>query len=882
MLRGLTLFLLLLGGLAFAQTPTGDLLEVRVEGTTNTLADLVRINLNARAGTPVERIDLEAERNRVLAMGTFATVSLSIEDRGNGSILFVRVQENPPIAELVIEGSRYPENRLLDVLNEANLLREGAVYNTFRAQEGRVTLQRGYDEVGWPFRVPVTLDITEVPDSPLADPNRNVVPVRLTYRIEESVPLAEVRFEGNTVVADEALEDAFRRLSRSNSFDFDTYQAAVREVGIAYEEAGYRGSGVNRQSSELVDGVLTIRMRELTIASLNTTAIGVDPSELSLQPGDLFNYRQLLEDVLRLAEGRTSDIRLDYPTTVEGGVRVIFSSGPPESAGPVERVTLEGNTVLTNDELREVMTLDVGDTFTSEVAAEDFREIQQLYSERGYALLSQPDFNFVEGVYIQRLQEVTVAGYDVLFEEAGARTQESVITRYLAPEGSVYNQNQLRNNLLQVARLGVVEPFDVRLNFNNPDMPNLATVSVLVRERETRNFTPQVTYSTDSGLLASVGYNDRNFLGKAQNLGIDLTGQTSDNGLQFGGSLTWSVPWLYLNVLDFQEVPTSFSVSLFSVVDTNQPLTEAGSRRIAHPCVAAGTCADVEENEVLIGDFLERNTGLRFSVGRPIFDNTTARFSASGSYNSYALENPSESCEFDANGNIVDNNCALERDAADAFLPQTGLFGFLSTELVYDTRDSPEFPAEGLRTTGRVGFGFGDDYTDPDTNEQANYTYQQLEFGVSTYFALDPRRSNHVLAFKGNVGQQFGSSYPTRRRFTVGNTTNVETQIRGYTRDDFDPSQTYAIGTAEYRYDFGFASPLTQTVVGIAFVDAGYASSVPDFEDESAPPVFLGAGFGVQINVGFGGALLAPVRLDYGFSEKNSSGVLNFRLGYVF
>jgi outer membrane protein insertion porin family len=881
MLRGLIVLLLLTCASALAQTPTGDLLEVRVEGTTDTLADLVKINLNARSGTPIERIDLEAERNRVLAMGTFATVSVSIEDRGNGPILFVQVQENPPIAEIVIAGSRYPENRLLEVLNEANLLREGSVYNSFRAQEGRTTVQRGYDEVGWPFRVPVTLDIEEVPDSPLADPNRNVVPVRLIYNVEEAVPLDEVRFEGNTVIADEVLEDAFRTLSRSDVFDFDTYQAAVREVGIAYEEAGYRGSGINRASSDLVDSVLTVRMRELTIASLNTTAIGVDPSELSLQPGELFNYDQLLQDVLRIAEGRTADIRLDYPTTVEGGVRVIFSSGPPESAGPVEEVSLEGNTVLTNEEIREVMTLDVGDTFTSEVAAEDFREIQQLYTERGYIILSQPDFNFVEGVYVQRFQEVTVAGYDVLFEEDGARTRESVITRYLNPVGTVYNQNELRNDLLRVARLGVVEPFDVRLNFGDPERPSSATISVLVRERETRNFTPQVTYSTDSGLLASVGYSDRNFLGRAQNLGIDITGQTSDNGLQFGGSLTWSVPWLYINVLDFQETPTSLSVSLFSVVDTDQPLTEDGSRRIAHPCVAAGSCESIEENDVLIGDFVERNTGLRLSVGRPVFEDTVLRVSASGSYSSYDLEDPSESCEFDANGNVVDNDCSLERSDAEEFIPQTGLFTFFSTEMVYDTRDNPEFPASGLRALGRAGIGFGDDFNDPDTNEQASYSYQQLEFGVSTYLALAPQRNNHVLAFKANVGQQFGGDYPTRRRFNVGNTTNTDTQIRGYTRDDFDPSQTYLVGTAEYRYDFGLSSPLTQTVVGIAFVDAGYASSVPDFEDNDAP-IFFGAGLGVQINVGFGGALLAPVRLDYGFSEKNSSGVLNFRLGYVF
>src|SRR5690606_14643582 len=107
------------------------------------------------------------------------------------------------------------------------------------------------------------------------------------------------------------------------------------------------------------------------------------------------------------------------------------------------------------------------------------------------------------------------------------------------------------------------------------------------------------------------------------------------------------------------------------------------------------------------------------------------------------------------------------------------------------------------------------------------------------------------------------------------------TQIRGYRREDFGLSRTYVTSSFEYRYDFQLTTFATQTVIGIAFVDMGWASSVPLF-DEYHTPLFASAGVGVQINLGFGGVLLPAVRLDSAFSERHPTGVFSFRVGPVF
>src|SRR5690606_15239320 len=183
---------------------------------------------------------------------------------------------------------------------------------------------------------------------------------------------------------DATLRTMFLGVTDAEEFDRQRYREAVQAVATRYALAGYRGSGIDTTATNLSNGVLEVVINELTISSIDTTALGVDPGDLSLAPGDLFNYDVLLDDVKRLAQGRSSDIQLEAGVTTTGGVRVTFRLGAPETAGPVDAIEFEGNTVLSDDELRAVLKLQVGDTFTSAVAQEDFGSIVRAYQEEGY------------------------------------------------------------------------------------------------------------------------------------------------------------------------------------------------------------------------------------------------------------------------------------------------------------------------------------------------------------------------------------------------------------------------------------------------------------------------------------------------------------------
>jgi outer membrane protein insertion porin family len=879
--RLLLLLVLWLSGAALAQgtlpTAQGPLLEVRVEGTT-TFADIVRTIVAARAGTQAERVDLEAERNRVYALGTFEEVSVTLEDRGAGPVLIVRVRENPPVAAVEVVGTTLLEGEVLrDAIVAEHLLDPGRTLNALRAERAIETLQGIYRSVGVPYDVDVTLEVLQ--EQAGAEPGGRT-PVRLRYLVEESVPLRRVVFEASSLLSEAELEELFAGVAIQDTFGFGLYRQAVDAVSERYWEAGLRQSGVDLERSTLENGQLTVRFRELRIAAFDTVALGVPASQLSLAVGDLFNYDVLLEDVRRLARGRSSDVRIETLATSAGAVRVRFALGAPDTAGPVREVVIEGNTVLDDAVLEDLLALGVGDTFTSALADEDFRRLRAAYDEVGVVIDGRPSYNYLDGTYVQRITELRIAGYSVVYDGAPGRTEERVVTRYLPAVGEIVDLGRLDDGLRRLARLGIVTPVNRLLV--PAEEPGEVTVEVVLRSNTTGLLQPGAQYSTETGFSASVSYAESNLWGLAHNLSAEVQALTSDLGLQLGASVRYAVPWLDLPVLDLQEVPTSLTVSLFSRVEVNQPLTVDGSFEVAYPGLP-----DREGTRVPVGEYLVRSSGASFSVGRRVLPNTDLVVAARGAYDVYRLEPAREACEFDDDGNVVNApRCALPEEAAAELLPAGGLSAFTSATLTYDGRDSVAFPREGVAASVSFGVGWGNDQRDPISGEPAPYVYQQVQAGVKTYLTLadvldevDDR--NHVFAVRLNVGHQFGDGYPANRRFRVGRVSVEATELRGYLDTDFDLSRSYLTSSVEYRYDFGFASVATDTIIGIVFADVGF---VPDGTDATLAGTALygSVGAGVQVNLGFGGVSLPALRFDYGFSARNPSGVFSFRVGPVF
>ncbi|MEX2501634.1 MAG: POTRA domain-containing protein [Trueperaceae bacterium] len=879
----LTLVATSLGSSAWAQGAVPDLrgpvVEVRVEGT-STYADIVRTLITTRTGTPAERIDLEAERNRVYGLGTFASVSVSLLDEPSGPVLRVRVEEHPSIGEIVFDGVESVQvTRLRTLLAREHLLESGRVYNEGRAQEAARTVADAYRAEGFPFDPVVTLETESAPEMAARDER---APLRVRYRVDEVATVESIAFDASSVLSEDELRDAFEVVedAEDGAFELARYRAAVEAVGERYAEQGFRQSGVDLQASRLRDGVLTVRFRELRIGSIDTTPLGIDASDLSLEPGDLFDYDTLLADVRRVAEGRSGDVRLVPRVSQAGTVRVTFELGPPDTAGEITGLRFEGNTVLDDEALTELLTLRTGDTFTSTLAEEDFRRIAQAYSEAGYLIANQPDYNWLDGTYVQRVTEFRVGAYELVWNEGDPTVEPFVVRRELPDEGEVLSLDDLDDGLRKLVRDGAVRPVDRQIVPLEEGEEDEVLIRVVLERAQTGLFQPAATYSTADGFSANLSVSERNLWGRGHAIEGELDARTSPLGFLLGGSVRYTIPWLYLDFADLQEVPTNVSTSLFSNVRSNQPLSDGGTTRAAHPDADPG-----EANRVAVGSYTRRDTGLSLSAGRPLGEDFDIRAQTRATVSAIAVEPPRASCEIE-DGNVVDpESCSLPWEAAASYAPIGGLSGFLGTDLTYDARDSAEFPRDGVAGSASVGVGFGNDFQMD--GERRGYAYLPVEVGAKSYITLadllpdDVTDRNHVLAARLNLGHQIGGAYPADKRFMIGRTPNEATQVRGYRDADFDMSRTYATASFEYRYDFELTTIATQTVIAIAFADLAWASGVPGF-DEYATPVFGSAGVGLQVNLGFSGVQLPALRFDYGFSERNPTGVFAFRVGTVF
>ncbi|MGL4608505.1 MAG: BamA/OMP85 family outer membrane protein [Trueperaceae bacterium] len=904
---------------------SGTLTEIRVEGSPQN-EQLIKTYIRSRPGANVEGINLESERNLVYTLGLFSQVTVDLQSQPTGFVLLVRVRENPRIAEVRVEGSSVPEETWLQRLSLSERIEPEVVFNSTSAERGRSQIQEAYrQEAAFPLDVPVVLSV--IPQTPenvaaieaaeraeaeaaeegeeaeettsaeLPESTTDLTtvpegtPVIVSYTITENVPLREIVFEGSTVLEESLLNNFFDTLKQKKEFGLREYQTALQDVAAAYNEQGYRGSGVDVATTTLIDGVLTVKMRELEILSFDTTAIGVDPSEFSLKVGDLYNYNVLLEDIRRVSAGRDTDIVLE-PLELASGIRVSFRSGAPASAGAISKITIEGNTAIPTEELLPLLKLKEGDNFTSALANEDFSEINRLYVERGYRIRTDnpAKFNYLtDGTYIIRIEEYKIAGYRVVFDKEKPKTKEHVITRYLPKPGRLYNEREIGNSLNTVARLGGVVPTGLRPLPNEEDPTKSVIVEVSVREQPTAQIEPALSYTTSAEtgneFVGTLTFSDSNFLGEAHNLSVEGNAQTSDLGFTVGGSVSYSIPWIYNNSAYYREKPTSFSVSLFSTVSDDLRLSANGASSVCYnPETGAIFEGCVEEQDVSVGEYTTRDNGVSFRIGRQVAPNTNLAFSAGSTYTIYKLE-PGTDCAYNPDGTLVES-CDLPYNTALEYLPQSGLSTSLGMDLTFDNRDNPNFPREGVNANVSVELGLGTDYRDPETDQQRAYAYVPLEFGVRTYLQLEDmipavNNPNHVFAFKVNAGHQFGGSYPTNNYFSVGDTQINDKTIRGFNADDTNLSRTYGIGTVEYRYDFSFDSFATETIIALVYTDVAWISSMPDFEDYNTP-IIAGAGLGVQLNLNIAGIGLPAIRLDYSFSERNPTGIFRFRFGSVF
>ena len=408
----------------------------------------------------------------------FATGLFSdVSIRREGADVVVRVVENPIINRLAFEGNR----RVTDeVLTEEVKLRPRVVFTRSRVQADAQRIMEIYRRSGR-FAVVVEPKVVRLPQ------NR----VDLIFEIEEGdlTTIRKISFIGNEAFDDSDLRGViqtresawYRFLTSNDTYDPDRLTFDRELLRRHYLANGYADFRVVSSAAELTP----------------------DNSEFFVT------------------------------FTVSEGARYKFGKIGLETAFKD----------LDADQLRSELTVEEGDWYDADKLEDSIGNLTDAVGVLGYAFVEiapnvnrdreartiDVTFGIEEGprVFVERIQII-----------GNVRTLDEVIRReMLLVEGDAFNTSKLRRSLRRIRNLGFFE--DVNIENEPGSAEDRTIVRVSVKEQATGEISFGAGYSTTSGVLGEIGVRERNLLGRAQDLRLNLRFGTKERQ----GELSFTEPY---------------------------------------------------------------------------------------------------------------------------------------------------------------------------------------------------------------------------------------------------------------------------------------------------------------------------------------------------
>jgi outer membrane protein insertion porin family len=461
-------------------------------------------------------------------------------------------------------------------------------------------------------------------------------------------------------------------------------------------------------------------------------------SQITSNLGDVFSKESIEKDVKAIYElGYFKDVRVKLESFREG-YKVVFVV--VENL-PLKEINITGNTIVSKEEMREVMILQEGQIFSQKILKNDLTRISQLYKDRGYLLANIKEINFDE----QGKLWITVSeGYlEKILIEGNNKTKEKVITREInIKPGELFDFEKVKKSLQKIYNLGYFE--DVTMKLDPGSEEDVVVLVIKVIEKNTGKFGIGAGYNSEEGLMGFASIEEMNLFGG---------GQKVEAKLEIGGRTTYRVsflePWL-------ANTPTSLG---FDVYDTT-------------------THQEDKEGEEIIAEYDEVKLGGRLIFGRKISDSINL-----------GLELKTERVNYD----LISGT--LPEDTNE------GLTNSLMPTFTYDTRDNVFDPTSGWYNSlsiEKAGGFLGGDYDFTKYNLTLR-TYLSTDFfkdifNIGGFKKITDNLSKGVLAFRA-MGGMADTDLPSFAAYQVG---GMDT-VRGYDLGEFSGDKSLVFNV-EYRF----------------------------------------------------------------------------------
>lgn len=541
--------------------------------------------------------------------------------------------------------------------------------------------------------------------------------------------------------------------------------------------------------------------------------------QMKLQQGEAYSRELVRHDLKAIYE-------MGYFTEKMKAIPVNNSDGTVtlkivlEENAPVTDFTIEGNTVISTDEILTYLLPMKGKPQNIAEINEAIAKIQDCYSSKGYILAridsvsDDPDGTVNISIKEGTINRILISGNE--------KTKDYVIERNVLTEpGQVYNENLLKEDLV---RLYATQAFkDVTREIEPTDDPDKYDITINVEEQRTASISVGGGIDSVTGVFGSVGISDNNFMGRNERIslngiagtGVILNDSSIKRRMNLQAELSYFKPYFY-------NADTSLMSKVFYRDFGSYQVPLAIERRVGAEATVAHR---MKWNKHVTGTFSlgVENIDVSEGDGRKI----------SNLYSQY---------------NIPISERARQLEG--------GLFLSLSPALLYDTRDNATVTRKGTMASLRFDEEFG--LIDFDK------THGKLTGMVKQYIPVGKKSSLSFTAKGG--GKIHGDNMPEVMAYRLGGPYT----IRGFKMSGVGTGDAFIMGSAEFatpipfldRTRINFLNNLRFTV----WADAGKIFN-PSITDKiyDRPMYAVSAGIGLKLYIpGMG-----PLSIDYGIPLTN-------------
>ena len=444
--------------------------DVRIEGLQRISAGTVFTYLPVAPG---DRFDMNNSAQAIDALykaNLFSQVRLARE----GNVLVVQVEEFPVIAEVKLKGNRDLKSEDLQKALAAAGISEGQAYNPQMLQQLVQELTEQY-QARSKYAVKIDPQVRQLP--------RGRVAIDLNISEGRSSRIKSIDFVGNKIYPDSQLLGLFDTstprwnswLTKSDQYDRDKLQADIDRLESFYQDRGFMD-------------------------------FKVTSTQVSLSPD-----RQWIYLTINVDEGKVYRVKGHQ---------------------------FKGDLIVPQSELESLVSFRTGDRFNRSEIRKTTDALRVRLGDEGYAQAQVnivPDVDKLSGEV--NLDILVTPGIKTYVRQIGFtgnnKTYDRVLRRELRQqEASLFSGSDVARSEERLRRLPQVESLEQEIR-PVPGSPDQIDLEYKIKERSTSSIEGGIGYGQSSGALFNIKYNDNNFLGTGNSLGINFGKSSSEESYGF-------------------------------------------------------------------------------------------------------------------------------------------------------------------------------------------------------------------------------------------------------------------------------------------------------------------------------------------------------------